>query len=102
MAESRKRGKYRQLSLKEKVELITEVDVGVKKKDVVIKFNIKANTLSSIYKNKENILKEVGVNSNMKKKKCLRQGKNSQLDAAVSIFINEERNRNVPINGSFI
>lgn len=49
------RRKY--LNITEKVNLLNEIDLGVRKKDVAEKFNIPASTLSTILKNRDTILK---------------------------------------------
>lgn len=91
--EKKERGKYKTLTQKEKLAIIDEVDKGKKKKDVAAQFKI--NTLSTIYKKKD---KELENNGQLKKKR-MREAKNSTVDAAVKTFINQVRQRSIPVNG---
>lgn len=69
------RGNYQQLTLKQKLNIIEEVDKGKKRKDIAAKFNIKANTLTSIYQKKASILQQIQNNGEIKSKRRVRKGK---------------------------
>ena len=49
--------KRRVLRIKEKLQILNEVDSGVKKKEIALHFGIPANSLSTILKNRESIEK---------------------------------------------
>ena len=49
--------KYKTLSLNDKIKVIKQIELGIKKKkDITYEFKIPANTLSNILKKKETIL----------------------------------------------
>jgi len=97
-----KRLHYKSLSLHQKIELIKEVDCGGKRKDIAAKFGIPQSTLTTIYKCKENIITCLNDAPNLKVRKRLRTAKNLELDKAVTVFINEAREKNVPLTGEII
>jgi len=96
------RGKYKSLTLKEKLKAINDVNQGEKIKDVAANFGIKPNTLSTIYKNKENLRKQIFESPNAMKHRRIRNGKNPDLDKAVQAFVSQAREHHMPISGSVI
>ncbi|KAF2893741.1 hypothetical protein ILUMI_12435 [Ignelater luminosus] len=94
--------KLNTLSLSDKVRLISEVDKGVrKKKEIAAEIGIPQNTLSTILKNREEILRkaEDGVPNNRKRFKACTY---NDVDEAVLDWIKMVRDRNVSISGPLI
>lgn len=95
--------KRRCLGIKEKLKVLEDVDSGIKKKDVAIKYGIPANSLSTIIKNRESIFKqsEVLADCNTARKRiksCLYE----DVDEAVLKWISLVRDKNVPLSGTII
>ncbi|GBM32183.1 hypothetical protein AVEN_136730-1 [Araneus ventricosus] len=88
------------LSIKEKKNLIFyEVDKGVKKKDIALKFGIPPNSLSTIIKNRDKIQNYDLSNSCSKRlKTCVYE----DVHEAVFKWIHTMRDKNAPISGTFI
>ncbi|GBM18185.1 Tigger transposable element-derived protein 4, partial [Araneus ventricosus] len=87
------------LSIKEKNLILHEVDKGVKKNDIALKFGIPPNILSTIIKNRDKIQNYDSSNSCSKRlKTCVYK----DVDEAVLKWIHTMRNKNVPISGPFI
>ncbi|GBO00602.1 hypothetical protein AVEN_252120-1 [Araneus ventricosus] len=91
--------KLKCLSIKEKNINLHEVDKGVKKKDIALKFGIPPNSLSTIIKNRDKIQNYDSSNSCSKRlKTCVYE----YVDEAVLKWIHTMRDKNVPISGPFI
>ncbi|GBM89230.1 Tigger transposable element-derived protein 6 [Araneus ventricosus] len=87
------------LSINEKNLFLHEVDKGVKKKDIALKFGIPPNSLSTIIKNCNKIQHYGSLNSCSKRlKTCVYE----DVDEAVLKWIHTMRDKNVPISGLFI
>ncbi|GBL73537.1 Tigger transposable element-derived protein 4 [Araneus ventricosus] len=87
------------LSIKERKLILHEVDKGVKKKDIVLKFGIPPNSLSTIIKNRDNVQNYDSSNFSSKRlKTCVYEN----VDDAVLKWICTMRDKNVPISGPFI
>ncbi|GBO22116.1 Major centromere autoantigen B [Araneus ventricosus] len=87
------------LSINEKNLFLHEVDKGVKKKDIALKFGIPPNSLSNIIKNCNKIQNYGSLNSCSKRlKTCVYE----DVDEAVLKWIHTIRDKNVPISGLFI
>lgn len=88
------------LSIKDKSLILDEVDKGVKKKDIALKFGIPPNSLSTIIKNRDKITQNYdSLNLSSKRfKKCVYD----DVDEAVLKWICTMRDQNVPISGPFI
>lgn len=98
----RSRSAYVSLCLDKKVKAIKRIENGEKMKDVALSFNIKANTLSTIYKNREKLKEKLIDTPTCKKFKRIRLGKHAELDEAVLNFVQQARQHNIPVNGSII
>lgn len=96
------RQKYVSLSLENKLKAIRRVEAGEKIKDVANSFDIKPNTLSTIFKQREVLKAKLSENPSSKKFKRIRKGKNDQLDKAVATFISQARDQHIPVNGTLI
>ncbi|GFT73473.1 tigger transposable element-derived protein 4 [Nephila pilipes] len=87
------------LSFKQKNLILQEVDKGVKKKDIALKFDILLNSLSTIIKNRDKLQNYVSSNSCSKR---LRTRVYEDVDEAVLKLIHTMRDKNVPISGPFV
>lgn len=96
------RRKYVSLSIENKMKAIDRINNGEKIKDVAESFQIKANTLSTIYKNREIIRTNFHGNLQRKSFKRIRNGKHNCVEQAMITFVNQARNHNFPINGTLI
>ncbi|GBO06954.1 Tigger transposable element-derived protein 6 [Araneus ventricosus] len=86
-------------SIEEKNLILNEVDKGVKKKDIALKFGLPPNSLSTIIKNRDKIQNYDSSNSCSKRlKTCVYE----DVDKAVLKWIHTMRDKNVPIFGAFI
>lgn len=94
--------KLNTLLLSDKVRLISEIDKGVKKKkDIAADFGIPPSTLSTIIKNRKEILKkaENGVTNDRKRfKTCTYE----DIDGVILEWFKMARARNVSISGPLI
>lgn len=94
--------KLNTLSLSDKLRLISEIDKGGKKKKVIAaEFGIPANTLSTILKNRGEILKKAedgACNERKRFKTCTYE----DIDAAVLEWMKMVRDKNLAISGPLI
>ncbi|GBL81979.1 Tigger transposable element-derived protein 4 [Araneus ventricosus] len=87
------------LSIKEKILILHEVDKGVKKKRIALKFGIPPNSLSTIIKNRDKIQNYDSSNSCSKRlKTCVYE----DVDEEVLNWIHTMPYKNVSISGPFI
>ncbi|GBM38509.1 hypothetical protein AVEN_24599-1 [Araneus ventricosus] len=91
--------KRKGLSIKEKILILHEMDKGVKKKDISLKFGIPPNSLSTIIKNRDEIQNYKSSNSCSKRLKTYVY---EAVDETVLKWIHTMRDKNVPISGPFI
>lgn len=94
--------KLNTISLSDKVRLISEIDKGIKKKKVIAAdFGIPPSTLSTIIKNREEILKkaENGVSNDRKRfKTCTYE----DIDKVTLEWFKMARDKNVSMSGPLI
>lgn len=92
--------KRKSLSVVDKVELLKNVDSGMRKKDISAKFGIPASTVSTIIKNRNAVMKSYGsLDPNRKRlKTCCYD----TVDEAVLKWIKSVRDQNLPISGPLI
>lgn len=92
--------KRKSLSVAEKVALLKDVDSGVRKKDVALKFGIPPSTVSTIIKNRESVLKtHENVGADRKRSKTC---KYDDVDEAVLKWVTMLRDKNMPVSGPLI
>ena len=99
---SAQKRKLNALTLSDKIKLISEVDKGLKKKkDIAADFGIPQSTLSTIIKNREEIMKntENGVQNDRKRFKVCTY---DDIDEAILEWIKIIRDENVSISGPLI
>lgn len=95
-----KRGAYKTLSLENKVRLIQKSESGTKRKcEIAKEFGIQPNTLSTILRNKEKILKAWTYNEVCASRKRLREPRFSELEECTLRWFKEARDNNIPISG---
>ncbi|GFX30543.1 tigger transposable element-derived protein 4 [Trichonephila clavipes] len=87
------------LSIKEKNLILQEVDKGVKKNNIVLKFGIPPNSLSTIIKNRDNLRNSSSTNSSSK---GLRKCAYEDVDEAVLKRLHTTRDKNVSMSGPFV
>jgi hypothetical protein len=88
------------LSIREKVEIIRELERGEKNVEVCKKFNLSPSTVSTLWKNKEAILSalENNLTTNKKMRKC----DLGNVDQALLERFKVQRNAGLPINGPIL
>ncbi|KAH8024338.1 hypothetical protein HPB51_022457 [Rhipicephalus microplus] len=94
------RGKYRTLPLKEKLAAIQEVDAGVKKTEVALKYGITKSTLTAILKAKDKL--QNNASRFAPDRKRLREAAYPDLENAVLLWLKRARSSNLPINGPIL
>ncbi|KAH8026955.1 hypothetical protein HPB51_000441 [Rhipicephalus microplus] len=94
------RGKYRTLPLKEKLAAIQEVDAGVKKTEVALKYGITKSTLTTILKAKDKL--QNNASRFAPDWKRLREAAYPDLENAVLLWLKRARSSNLPINGPIL
>ncbi|KAH8019530.1 hypothetical protein HPB51_019957 [Rhipicephalus microplus] len=94
------RGKYRTLPLKEKLAAIQEVDAGVKKTEVALKYGITKSTLTTILKAKDKL--QNNASRFAPNRKRLREAAYPDLENAVLLWLKRARSSNLPINGPIL
>ncbi|KAH8034210.1 hypothetical protein HPB51_021880 [Rhipicephalus microplus] len=94
------RGKYRTLPLKEKLAAIQEVDAGVKKTEVALKYGITKSTLTTILKAKDKLHNNASRFAPDRKR--LREAAYPDLENAVLLWLKRARSSNLPINGPIL
>ncbi|KAH8035597.1 hypothetical protein HPB51_007832 [Rhipicephalus microplus] len=94
------RGKYRTLPLKEKLAAIQEVDAGVKKTEVALKYGLTKSTLTTILKAKDKL--QNNASRFAPDRKRLREAAYPDLENAVLLWLKRARSSNLPINGPIL
>lgn len=88
------------LCLSDKVKLLEDVDKGMKKKDVAIKYSIAASSVSTILKNRSAIIEhESSVNVDRKR---VKQCSYENVDTVVLKWVTMIRDKNLPLSGPMI
>ena len=92
--------KCKVLSIKEKLQIVNEVDSRIKKRETGLRFSVPANSLSTILKNRESIEKHAQqVNMNWK---CFKTCVYEDLDEAVLKWFTVVHEKNIPVSGALI
>lgn len=89
--------KRKQFSLKEKKNIISEVDKGLKKGEVAKKYGISPSTMSTILKDRESILKQLQASVFVLSRKGMRKAEFEDVGAAVFKWFQDVRSRIVPL-----
>ncbi|KAH7965853.1 hypothetical protein HPB49_011447 [Dermacentor silvarum] len=97
------RGKYRAKTLKEKVEILREVDAGKQSKnEIAKKHDIPRSTLSTYIRNKKTIEDSYAAETFAKDRERIRTAKHPDLEAALLAWIKEKRSQDIPLSGPII
>ncbi|UYV61611.1 TIGD4 [Cordylochernes scorpioides] len=92
--------KRKSLSIVEKVALLKEVESGIRKKDIALKYGIPPSTVSTIIKSREFIIK--AFEDYAPDRKRFKTGHFENVDEAVLQWIKIVRDKNIPISGPLI
>lgn len=88
------------LSFADKVKVLEEVDKGIKKVDIALKFGVAPSTVSLIIKHRNKINQKIGEVSNGQKR--VRVCSYGDVNEAVLRWFQVVRMKNVPISGNLI
>lgn len=88
------------LTVSDKIQILKDIDTGLKKKDVSLKYGIPPSSLSTILKNRINITTHAGelVPQRKRAKKC----KFETVDEAMLKWVKIAREKNLPVSGVII
>lgn len=101
MSSSKTKLTYKSLTLAEKVAVIREVEKGVKKKaEIARDFGIPPNTLSTFFKNKDNILRSQSESGQGRKR--VREPDNPDVDSCVLKWFKQARDKKIPVSGTIM
>ncbi|XP_054716906.1 uncharacterized protein LOC129226329 [Uloborus diversus] len=94
--------KRKQISVKEKLEILNMIDCGEKLSAVARQFGISSSTASTIVKERFKI-KLLSEHYNIApERKRMRLGLFRDVDEAVNIWFRQQRNKNSPVNGPML
>ncbi|XP_015264516.1 PREDICTED: tigger transposable element-derived protein 4 [Gekko japonicus] len=94
--------KKKSLSIKDKIDIMTAMESGMKKSDIVAKYGIKKNSLSSIMKSKDRVLEAFESLQFDPKRKRLRTAFYTDLEEALVKWYRMVRGLNVTISGPML
>lgn len=94
--------KRQQFSLKEKREILLEVEKGGKKGGIAKKYGISPSTLSTFLKQKSKIEQNIDADALGPQRKKMRTADYEEVDKAVYTWFVEMRAKNIPINGPLL
>ena len=93
------KNKRQQFSLKEKREILLEVEKGGKKGGMAKKYGISPSTLSTFLKQKRKTEQNIDADALGPQQKKMRTADYEEVDKAVYTWFVEMRAKNIPING---
>lgn len=97
------RGKYGSKVLKDKVDILREVDAGrISKSDIAKKYGIPKSTLSTYIRNRKSIEDSYESKDFTHERKRLRHAKHPEMENALISWIKEMRSQDVPLSGPII
>lgn len=92
--------KRKTLSISDKVDIIRELEKGSTNSSVCKNYELSSSTVSTIWKNRESVLKAFeGNNLNVKK---MRTCEKNDIDEALFEWFKLQRDRNIPISGPIL
>lgn len=94
--------KRQQFSLREKCEILLEVEKGGKKGVIAKKYGISPSTLSTFLKQKSKIEQNIDADAFGPQRKKIRTADYEEVDKAVYTWFVEMRAKNIPINGPLL
>lgn len=91
--------KRKQISLLDKLEIISDVDSGQKQTTVAEKFGLSRKTVNTIMKNREAILKQQEDGGLSAKRIRLRGASYPKVEEALLLWLRDALAKNIPVNG---
>ncbi|XP_054724231.1 LOW QUALITY PROTEIN: tigger transposable element-derived protein 6-like [Uloborus diversus] len=92
----------KQISFQDKLNVISDIDDGMKQVDAAKKYGLSQSTVATFLKKRKHIEDAVRSNSVNPKRKRLKVATNEKIDAAVLKWFQEMRAANIPINGPLL
>lgn len=94
--------KRRQFSLKEKVDIPSQVDAGKKQIHIANEMGVAPSTVATILKDRQKILELHRGSQLAPSRKRLRLGNFQEVDAAVLTWFKDAHSQNVPVSGPML
>ncbi|KAH7987778.1 hypothetical protein HPB51_026542 [Rhipicephalus microplus] len=92
--------KRKQISLKDKLDIIEQVEKGKKSKvDVAVAYGLLKQTVSTIINAKEAVLAKKVSGDLQPKRFRLRKASYPDVEEALLMWLRDARSRNIPVNG---
>uniref|UniRef100_A0A8D0DG22 Tigger transposable element derived 4 n=1 Tax=Salvator merianae TaxID=96440 RepID=A0A8D0DG22_SALMN len=94
--------KKQSLSIKDKIDIIAAIESGQQKREIVERYGIKKNSLTSIMKNKGKVLEAFESQQFDPKRKRLRTAFYADLEVALLKWYRTAQCSNIPVNGPLL
>ncbi|KAG0430848.1 hypothetical protein HPB47_022305 [Ixodes persulcatus] len=94
--------KRQALSLETKQSIVKDVESGMKKASVAAKYNVADTMVSTVWKNREQVRKQLQQDSASLSRKRIRTSKYEDVDEALFRRFREVRAKNVPVCGPML
>ncbi|KAH8042048.1 hypothetical protein HPB51_020161 [Rhipicephalus microplus] len=91
--------KRKQISLKDKLDIIEQVEKGKKQVDVAVAYGLSKQTVSTIINAKEVVLAKKVSGDLQPKRFRLREASYPDVEEALLMWLRDARSRNIPVNG---
>ncbi|KAH8010147.1 hypothetical protein HPB51_025418 [Rhipicephalus microplus] len=91
--------KRKQISLKDKLDIIEQVEKGKKQVDVAVAYGLSKQTVSTIINTKEAVLAKKVSGDLQPKRFRLREASYPDVEEALLMWLRDARSRNIPVNG---
>lgn len=91
--------KRKQISLKDKLDIIEQVEKGKKQVDVAVAYGLSKQTVSTIINAKEAVLAKKVSGDLQPKRFRLRKASYPNVEEALLMWLRDARSRNIPVNG---
>ncbi|KAH8038456.1 hypothetical protein HPB51_001571 [Rhipicephalus microplus] len=91
--------KRKQISLKDKLDIIEQVEKGKKQVDVAVAYGLSKQTVSTIINAKEAVLAKKVSGDMQPKRFRLREASYPDVEEALLMWLRDARSRNIPVNG---
>ncbi|KAL3206246.1 hypothetical protein MRX96_040289 [Rhipicephalus microplus] len=91
--------KHKQISLKDKLDIIEQVEKGKKQVDVAVAYGLSKQTVSTIINAKEAVLAKKVSGDLQPKRFRLREASYPDVEEALLMWLRDARSQNIPVNG---
>nr|XP_037275623.1 zinc finger protein 287-like [Rhipicephalus microplus] len=91
--------KRKQISLKDKLDMIEQVEKGRKRVDVAVAYGLSKQTVNTILKSKATILSKKVLGDLQPKRFRLREASYPDVEETLLMWLPDARSRNIPVNG---